>query len=120
MHWGEFQEKYKRYITEETLLIECSYDDPTITNTDGCLYDLCLTVPDDCQLDNTCVLKGGKFAIYHFKGPVNQIYHSIQSMFNVWLPESGYEIDERYGFDIYREIDCDTMNMGIDLCIPVK
>lgn len=119
-HWGEFLEKHKDIITDETLLIECSYDDPNITSADGCLYDLCLTIPDDCRINPTCVIKGGKFAIYHFKGPVDQIYHALQNIFNAWLPHSGYEIDERYGYDIYREVDCDAMNMKIDLCIPIK
>ena len=119
-HWGAFQENYKEYITEATLLLERTYDDPSITNIDECLYDICITTPEGCTLENTCILKGGKFAIYHFKGFVNQIYSSYQSIFNVWLPQSNFVIDDRYGFEIYREIDCDSMHMEIDLCIPVK
>lgn len=119
-HWCEFQEKYGKYITEETLFLERTYDDPTITDTDECLYDIYMTVPDNCGLENTCVIKGGKFAVYHFKGPVKQIYTAYQSIFNVWLPQSGYEIDDRYGFDIYRMVDNDTMDMTIDICIPIK
>lgn len=117
-HWCAFLEKYKMYRTEETLLIECTYDDPVITDTDNCLYDLYMTVPEDSPLEHTCYLKGGKFAVYHFKNPVNQIYHAIQNIFTVWLPQSGYALDERYGFDIYRKID--GMYMEIDLCIPIK
>lgn len=119
-HWGAFLEKYKHYMTEETLLIECSYDDPVITDVDSCLYDLCMTVPEDCRLEHTSVLKGGKFAVYHFTGPVNQIYHALQSIFTVWLPQSGCNIDERYGFEIYHEVDCDAMNMVVDICVPIK
>ena len=119
-HWGAFQEKYKAYRTDETLLIECTYDDPVITDTDSCLYDLYMTVPQSDPPLHTSILRGGKFAVYHFKGPVDQIYHAIQSIFNVWLPQSGHALDERYGFDIYREINCDTMEMAIDFCIPLK
>jgi AraC family transcriptional regulator len=120
VHWGQFQEKYKLHITQKTLFLERTYDDPSITNIDECLYDICITAPKDCTLENTYVLKGGKFAIYHFKGLVKQIYCSYQSIFNVWLPQSNFEIDDRYGFEIYRKIDCDAMFMEIDLCIPVK
>jgi AraC family transcriptional regulator len=119
-HWGVFQEKNKDYITDKTLLLERTYDDPSITKIEECLYDICITVPEGCTLENTYVLKGGKFAIYHFKGLVNQIYSSFQNIFNVWLPQSNFEIDNRYGFEIYRKIDCDSMFMEIDLCIPIK
>ncbi|MCP1109740.1 AraC family transcriptional regulator [Ohessyouella blattaphilus] len=117
-HWCAFLEKHKAYRTDETLLIERTYDDPNITNTDNCLYDLYMTVPEDSPLERTCYLNGGKFAIYHFEGFVNQIYHALQSIFTVWLPQSGYIIDERYSFDIYRKID--GMYMEIDFCIPIK
>ncbi|WMJ77114.1 MULTISPECIES: AraC family transcriptional regulator [unclassified Sedimentibacter] len=119
-HWGAFQVKYKEYITEATLLIERTYDDPSITHIDECLYDLCLTAPQDCALENIYTLIGGKFAVYHFKGTVDQIYTAYQSLFNVWLPQSKYEMDDRYGFEIYRKIDCNTMYMEIDLCIPIQ
>lgn len=120
IHWGAFQEKYREYFNEFTLLLERTYDDPSITDIDECLYDICITAPEGCKLENTYLLKGGKFAIYHFKGLVKQIYTSYQSIFNVWLPQSNCVIDDRYGFEIYRKIDCDSMHMEIDLCIPIK
>ncbi len=119
-HWGEFQEKYGTYITGDTLFLERTYDDPSITDTDECLYDLYMTVPENYAFPNTTVIKGGKYAVYHFNGPVKQIYTAYQNIFNVWLPQSGHKIDERYSFDIYRTIDCDSMNMEIEICIPVK
>lgn len=118
--WGAFQEKYKTYITDETIFLERTYDDPSITDINDCLYDICMSVPEDCKLPNTDTIKGGKFAIYHFKGTVPQIYAAYQSIFNVWLPQSNCEIDDRYGFEIYRKIDCSIMYMEIDICIPVK
>jgi len=120
VNWAEFQEKYKQYITEKTLFLERTYDDPSITNINECLYDICISAPKDCTLKNVYVLKGGKFAVYRFKGFVKQIYTAFQSIFNVWLPQSNCDIDDRYGFEIYRKIDCASMYMEIDLCIPIK
>lgn len=120
VHWRAFQEKYKEYITDQTLLFERTYDDPTITDINECLYDICLSAPEGCKLENTYVLKGGKFTVYHFKGFTKQIYMAYQSIFNMWLPQSNYKIDDRYGFDIYRKIDSDSMHMEIDFCIPIK
>ncbi len=119
-HWDAFQKKYHEYVTEETLFLERTYNDPSITNIDECLYDICMTAPEGCNLENTYIIKGGKFAVYHFDGPVKQIYTAYQSIFNVWMPKSNYELDDRYDFEIYRNIDCDSMEMKIDLCVPVK
>lgn len=118
--WGNFQEKYHQYITNETLLIERTYDDPSITHVDECLYDLCIPASKDCSLKNTYNIKGGRFAIYHFKGTVDQIYAAYQSIFNVWLAKSDFVIDNRYGFEVYRRINCDTMYMEIDFYIPIQ
>ena len=120
VHWGAFQEEYKEYITASTSFIERTYDDPSITDIDECLYEICMTAPEGCKLKNTYILQGGKFAIYHFEGLVKQIYTAYQSIFNVWLPQCGHELDDRYGFEVYRKIDCDSMYMEIDLCIPIK
>lgn len=120
LHWGEFLDKYRDYVTEHTLLLERTYDDPSITDIDECLYDLCISAPTDCMLKNTCVISGGKYAVYHFSGPVKQIYPAYQNLFHVWLPQSGYRIDDRYGFELYRVIDCNTMHMVIDLYTPIK
>lgn len=120
VHWGAFQEAYKDYITDQTLFLERTYDDPSITGSNECLYDLCMTAPEGCSLPNTYVLQGGKFAVYHFNGSVTQIYNAYQNIFNVWLPESSSKIDDRYGFELYRQIDCNSMCMEIELCIPIQ
>lgn len=118
--WGMFLDKYQEYMTEETLLLERTFDDPSITDVDSCLYDICMSVDKECTLENTCIIQGGKFAVYHFKGFANEIYAAYQNMFNVWFPQSHYEIDERYGFEIYHSADCETMYMIMDLCIPIR
>lgn len=118
INWCKFQEKYKAYRTDTTLLIERTFDDPSITAVNECLYDICMTVDEACSLENTYVLKGGKFAIYDFKGMTSQIYFAYQNIFNVWIAESGHFLDERYGFEIYRKVDGDYME--IELCIPIK
>ncbi len=119
-NWGEFIEKYKRYLTEDTLLIERSYDDPSITKVEQCLYDICMTVDKNCSLDNVTVIQGGKFAVYRFEGLIKEIFAVYQGIFIIWLPSSGYEIDDRYGLDIYREVNCEKMYVVMDICIPVK
>lgn len=119
-NWSEFTEKYKDYIKADTLLIERYYDDPTITGIDQCLYDLCMTVDRNCPLDNVATIQGGKFAVYRFDGRIEDIFPALQGMFSTWLSGSRFEMDERYGLDIYRAVDRENMRVVMDLCIPVK
>lgn len=118
--WAQFLEKYKSYQTENTRLLERTFDDVSITDKNSCLYDICISVDRNCPLKNTCIIKGGKFAVYHFKGLPEQIYAAYQNIFNVWLPLSHYTIDKRYGFECYRDIDCESMHMVMDLYIPIE
>lgn len=118
--WCAFTEKYQSYMTKDTILLESTYDDPTITNVDGCLYDICMTVDRSCTLENTRVMEGGRYVVYHFEGYLWDIFPVHQTLLNVWFPKSGYELDKRYNFDIYRSVDDEDMHMVMDICIPIK
>jgi AraC family transcriptional regulator len=119
-NWCDFTEKYKDYLKKDTLLIERSYHDPSITNLDQCLYDICMTVDKNCSLGNVTTIQGGKFAVYRFDGLIQDIFVAFQGIFNIWLAHSVYEMDERYGLDIYRAVDRENMHVVMDLCIPIK
>jgi AraC family transcriptional regulator len=118
--WFQFMDKYRDYFNENTLLLERFYDDPAITGLDSCIYDICMSADESCGLENITTIKGGKFAVYRFEGEIPNIFCSIQGIFSIWLPASGYIMDERYGMNIYRKIDRDNEYVVMDLCIPVK
>jgi len=65
-------------------------------------------------------IPGGTFAVYRYEGSVEGIFSAFQGIFHTWLPNSRYQMTERYGLDIYRAIDWETVRVSIDLCIPVK
>lgn len=119
-NWAAFAAKYRGFFADDTLLIERSYDDPSITQIDQCLYDLCMTVDPACPLDNVMTISGGKFAVFRFEGAVKDIFGAFQGIFNIWLPGSSYKLDERYGLDIYRSVDCENLHVVMDLCVPVQ
>lgn len=119
-NWRDFIEKYKEYMKEDTILIERSYADPSVASVDKCVYDICMTVDRNCSLDNITTIQGGKYAIYRFDGPVQDIFPAFQGLFNVWLADSDFEMGERYALDIYRNINWETMQVVMDLCIPIK
>ena len=139
--WCNFVKRYGDFYNDKTLFIECTKNDPSITDPDECIYDICMTVdPEDPRLKNavqktaaagitsrvgtptvpnTMKLEGGKFAIYRYEGYPQQIYSAYQSFFCNWLAETGNRVDSRMGFDIYRRIDTDTLYMELDICIPI-
>jgi AraC family transcriptional regulator len=118
--WFAFLDKYKNYMKADSLLLERFYNDPAITNLDSCICDICITTDEFCKLDHVTLVKGGRFATYQFEGEIQDIFCTIQGIFSIWLPSSGYEMDKRYGLNIYREIDREKERVIMDLCIPIK
>lgn len=118
--WFSFLERYREFILPETQLIERFYDDPAITELSSCICDICITTDESCKLENVTTMKGGRFAVYRFEGKIEDIFCALQGIFSVWLPDSGYEMDQRYGLNIYRSIDRENEQVSMDLCIPVK
>jgi len=118
--WFQFLDTYKDHIQDDTLIIERFYDDPTISSQNSCICDLCITTDNTCKLENITTIKGGKFVTYRYEGEIKNIFRTLQGIFAVWFPQSGYEMAEKYGLNIYRKIDRATNCVIMDLCIPVK
>ena len=118
--WFYFLDRYKDDIKSDTLLIERFYNDPSITSLNSCLCDICFTTDEFCKLDQVTTVKGGKFATYRFEGKIQDIFGTLQGLFSVWLPESGYKMDGRCGLNIYRKINKEKGSVIMDLCIPIK
>lgn len=123
--WCEFIDKYEYLASEDTIYIECTIDDPSITDEDNCMYELCQTIsPDHPALkeDNdifTHIFDGGKYAIYHFKGFPQFLFMVYQEVFCRWLSKTRNQLDEKPVLDIYRMVREDGY-MEIDICFPLK
>jgi len=118
--WVRFMDTYSGYVKKETRMIERFYDDPSITAADRCICDLCMTIEEECELQNVTMIKSGKFAVYRFEGKIKDIFSNLQGLFCVWLPDSCCQMDERYGLNIYQQIDIDHESVIMDICIPIK
>ena len=123
--WCEFIEKYSHLISEDTLYIECTIDDPSITHEDSCMYELCQTIASDHPALNedpgilTHMFDGGTYAVYHFKGFPQFLFMVYQEVFCRWLSRTGNQLDERPILDIYRYVGEDGY-MEIDICFPIQ
>ena len=118
--WPRFVDNYRTYIKKDTLFMERFYDDPAIARLDNCIYDLCMTTTECYTLQNRTTIKGGRYVVYRYEGRIRDIFCSLQGVFSVWLPASGYSMDKRYGLNIYQEIDNNSETVVMDLCIPIK
>lgn len=118
-NWYQFLDQYKEFVKEETILAERFFNDPAVTSPSQCICDICMTTGQDCDLDNVMWIQGGKWIVYHFDGEIKDIFGTLQGIFSVWLPQSGYHMAKRYGLNIYHHIDRDNHRVVMDLCIPI-
>ena len=123
--WCAFMGKYEHLATKDTLYIECTIDDPSITDENQCMYELCQTISQNHPTlqENPDILthdfEGGKYAVYHFKGFPQFLFMVYQEIFCRWLFRTGNQLDERPIIDIYRKVEEDGY-MEIDICFPLK
>ena len=123
--WCAFIKKYEKLASSDTLYVDCTIDDPSITDENSCMYELCQTIsPDHPALKEdsgifTHSFEGGKYAVYHFRGFPQFLFMVYQEIFCRWLSRTGNQIDERPIFDIYRSVRPDGY-MEIDICFPLK
>jgi len=111
---------------EATTRLGIGHDNPSITAPERCRYDACVIVPRDFASDrwvNVMDVPGGKCAVVPFVGTAHEIEPAWNRMFGSWLPESGWEPDDRPGFEVYRgnpEVDGTPGAFRCDLCLPVR
>lgn len=118
--WLKFLSKYKRYFKENTIMLTKTYDNPCVTNLDQCMYDICITVDKECQLDNVTVIKGGKYAVYHYEGMSEDILLTYHGLIHVWLDKKGFMMDRGYFLNICKNKIDMSKHAKMDLCIPIK
>ncbi len=66
------------------------------------------------------IIPAGKYAVFHYKG-LNTDHSIFNYIFQDWLPQSGYQLDERPHFDLlderYKNNDPESEE---ELWIPIK
>lgn len=75
-------------------------------------------VPNDMH---KLILPTGLYAVWHYKGNDNGAALFFENIFKYWLPDAGYQIDNRFHFEIlgekYKRDDPDSEE---EIWIPVK
>ncbi len=89
----------------ETLCISAYHDDPNTTDPEKLRLSVCITVPEGTEVDGEIglmTIPGGKFAVARFELKDDECENAWNSVIGGWLPDSGYKIDERLCYEIYR------------------
>jgi AraC family transcriptional regulator len=101
------------------------HDTPEITDDAKLRVSVCITVPEDTQVDGEIgkmTVPGGKYALARFRLAPPEYGQAWGWTYGTWLPESGYQPDDRPAFEWYRTPNEMGPNgeMLVDIVIPVK
>ncbi len=126
-HWEAFR-KWRRargLVGPDSAALGISHDDPSITPPEKCRYDACVTVPPQFKPEagvNLADIPGGKYAVLRFRGTDRQIGEAWNAVYRDWLPESGFQCDDRPCFELYTEEHrCHPDGTWeCDICVPVR
>lgn len=109
----------------KTRIISVYHDDPGVTDEDKLRVDVCLTVPEGTAVDGdvgTMKVPGGQFAVGHFELNPDQYPDAWATLMGGWMPESGYQPDDRLCYEWYRN-NPEEHPEGkciVDICVPVR
>ena len=66
-------------------------------------------------------IAAGRYAQHRLVGPYTQITAAITALFTVWMPQSGFDPDDRPMLEIYHSpFDTPPQDLQTDLLIPIR
>jgi AraC family transcriptional regulator len=113
-------------VEADAMRIGIGHDDRWVTPPEKCRYDACVVVPQDFAGDrfvNVTELPGGRYATSTYLGLAHRVPHAWDALYRSWLPDSGYEPDDRPCLEIYRgnpRVGGRPGTLRTDLCVPVR
>ncbi len=113
-------------INQDTLFMSVYYDDPRITDKEKLRVDVCMTVPEETKAEGGISkqkLDEGIYALARFEIRKPSEYgEAWEAVYRDWLPESGYQPDNKPTYEIYRNNPKEHPEgvQVVDICVPVK
>ncbi len=101
------------------------YDDPKVTESDKLRTDICLVVHKPAVAKGEVGVKelgGGKYAVFHYQGPYEQLGSVYDTIYGKWLPEGGYQIRNAPVFEKYLNNPKDTTpeKLKTEIYVPIE
>ena len=111
----------------QAMFIGISHDDPATTEEDACRHDACVVLPagfDEMDEDGVAyaTIPAGKYGQYLFYDTVDKLAIAFRALYHEWLPQSGFELDDRPALEINLNNPADDPEgKGKCLvCIPIN
>ena len=112
-------------VTSNAWLLAVYHDNPSITDDDRLRVSVALSIPGDVRTGGEIgemTLPGGRIAVGRFQlgeQDYGEAWHAVSAG---WLPDSGYEPDDRLPFERYPIDGQPTADgrVATDVCIPVR
>ncbi len=109
----------------ETQSIIIYHDPPDITEQAKLRTSVCITVPQDTEVEGEVgklTIESGKYAFARFEIDKDGFEQAWKFVYGTWLPDSGFQPDDRPCFELYPS---DKNKPGsdkfvVDICVPVK
>ncbi len=112
-------------VGPESQTVSVYHDNPEITDEEKLRVSVGLTVPADTEVSGEVgkmTLPAGTCAIARFEIDASQYGDAWQAVYGDWLPESGFEADDRPTFERYLN-DPREHPEGkhiVEICVPVR
>lgn len=120
-----------QYVKDEKLYsagiehIGMYHDDPKVTEIDKLRTDICLTIKRPAKAKGEIGVKeiaGDKYAVFTYEGPYDNLGIVYDTIFTVWLPESGFELRNIPMFEKYMNDPSKTNpeKLRTEIHIPIE
>lgn len=121
-------EKLYRWAAERQLINELSrwlviyHDYGDETSEDLLRISVCLSVTGNVAVSGDVgimTLPAGKYGVGRFRVSAEEYGKAWYHMYGVWLPESGYSIDDRYAFEHFPPQEIGSDKQIVEIYIPL-
>jgi AraC family transcriptional regulator len=101
------------------------FDDPDLTPVEALRSRACSPVAEDRPLApplEETIVRGGLYARLHYRGPYADMKGAYRWLLGVWLPQSGYELDDDPIFEAYlnNPQDVAPVDLMTDIHLPLR
>ena len=108
-----------------TICLGIYHDDPSITAPEKLRSDACLAVPTDQEPDGEIGIRdipAGRYAVMRTEVTADEIHGAWEELINGWMPESGFQPDDRPCYEIYlnNPKEHPEGKFIMDICEPVR
>jgi len=109
----------------ETKILALYHDDPEVTEEGKLRSSACITVSEETEVSGEIgktTVSGGKYACARFEIKEDEFQEAWNSVMRDWMPESGYQPDDRPCYELYHSDPKKHPEgkMILDICVPVK